>query len=267
MIFSKLYKILFLFLMITNSTSVVFAESADGTSDAVNDSVNKIKACKPPEGGCTDGKVWDTERCKCTCDTLTDWPGACEGLSPGTKLCMGDHQLHECVNSCQTNFIEYCDTNKKCEDGGCVCLKSSCADGKTVNSENCECTCPDGRSYWDGDGCVDKECENASDCLSFFSFLGVGPDSRCVTCENNHCKTNPGPFCEGEAIKHCLEDGTVRESDTSTVVVCIYDQICVDGKCVDNPCPNGGESDCNGGCHGEGSDETPGFFGSGPCPK
>ncbi|XP_071959659.1 cysteine-rich venom protein-like [Antedon mediterranea] len=91
---------------------------------------------------------------------------------------------------------KYCDADGFCSDctpgsGDCEC-KRICANGGTLNEEDCSCTCDTSSGYW-GSLCTDK-CENSASCDQYLTW------DNSIVCANdyfyNSCALKCQPDCQ-----------------------------------------------------------------------
>ena len=188
-----------------------------------HDSVSGQCVCiaKGPEYGCENGKVWDSDNCKCVCPD-----GGTESESD-PKFCCKNNKIWD------NYFQGYTDVNGaicKCPDGGTEsktdpseCCKNNkkwnifTEDYTEVNGNICECSVsePEG-------GCGDGKAWSADSCSC--ACIATEPEGGCKDgtwdAETCACKSNSEPPCElsnGNVTKECCDArGGIYKEDEKT---------------------------------------------------
>ena len=240
---------------------------------------NGSEVCNPDTSMCEQGQRCSSQNdCKMTCESDLDCGNrSCDSETPcpegqtcsfvgDTGICIGGDDYTTCSSGlCVGGKTDnrYCDTRGVCQQGEACSSDNDCAFPKTCYQGGCQfkrrCNgdsqCEVGE-FCDGGFCGgDNRCSSDFDCVDGYSCNQSG---RCFQDDDRDAAIQIG--CE-ECTDVC--NPTTFRCET---VVCVVDDDCPCGQCVDGECIDVEERDClsdsdceDGGkcvCDGTGEDRT-----------
>lgn len=131
----------------------------------------ECKQCLVTPDSCTNGTVYNEEKCECECVTP---------CKEANTIGFDDHCGCNCKDSWGGDFCEACHLNaSSCDNGkevheglcSCVCATPCSVHSKGIKQSTCECVCNEG---WEGKLC-DKEIDQQNELPIYaYALIGIG---------------------------------------------------------------------------------------------